>query len=51
MIAGKVSRPYRAGVVDADRGIIKFAASNPGFTALLAEQAKTYDRTGSTQFT
>jgi hypothetical protein len=41
--ASLACRPYRIAVVDADRGIVKFAASNPGYTALLAEQARAAD--------
>lgn len=40
VVAGRVCRPYRIAVVDADRGIVKFAASNPGYTAMLVEQVR-----------
>lgn len=41
IIAGQVARPYRLRVVDAERGILRFAASHPGYTALIQEQIKT----------
>ena len=43
VIAGRACRPYRIRVVDADRGIVKFAASNPGYTAMLIEQVRASD--------
>ncbi len=44
VIASRVCRPYRMKVVDADRGIVKFAASNPAYTAMLVEQVRASDR-------
>jgi hypothetical protein len=43
VIAGRVCRPYRMAVVDADRGIVKFAASNSAYTAMLVEQVRVSD--------
>lgn len=38
VIAGKMCRPYKLRITDADRGIFRFAAEHPGFTAMLNEQ-------------
>jgi hypothetical protein len=43
VIAGRVCRPYRVAPVDRDRGIFKFQANNPAFTALLVKQVRTSD--------
>jgi MFS family permease len=43
MIASRVCQPYRLKVVDTDRGIVKFAASNPAYTAMLVEQVRASD--------
>ena len=43
-IAERTSRPYRLIVVDRDRGIFKFAARNPRYNALLAEQVRASER-------
>jgi hypothetical protein len=43
VIATHLSLPYRMKVVDADRGIVKFAASNPAYTAMLVEQVRASD--------
>ena len=43
VIAAAVCRPYRLAVVDGDRGIVRFAASNPAYTALLVEQIRASD--------
>jgi hypothetical protein len=36
----RVSRPYRYGIVDADRAIMKFAANNPEYTELLIRKIR-----------
>ena len=41
--AAIVVRPYRLAVVDRDRGIVRFAAANPEFTALLVDQVRRSD--------
>jgi hypothetical protein len=43
VIAGRVCRPYRLAVVDGDRGIVRFSASNPAYTGLLIEQVQASD--------
>lgn len=43
VIASRVCRPYRMAVVDADRGIVKFSARNPAYTAMLVEQIRASD--------
>ncbi|MDB5292003.1 MAG: hypothetical protein JWL69_3244 [Phycisphaerales bacterium] len=43
VIAGRVCRPYRMAVVDRDRGIVKFAAANPVYTAMLVGQIRRSD--------
>jgi hypothetical protein len=43
VIAGRVCRPYRMALVDRDRGIVRFAASNSSYTALLIEQVRASD--------
>ncbi len=41
--AAKVTRPYRCGIVDRERGIQKFAAKNPAFTKLLIDHVRKSD--------
>ena len=36
-------RPYRFGVVDADRGIVRFSARNPEYNALLEQRVRESD--------
>lgn len=43
MIPARLCRPYRTQVIDGDRSILKFAARNPAYTALLAKRARAYD--------
>lgn len=43
VIASRVCRPYRITVIDADRGIVQFAASNPAYTAMIVEQVRLSD--------
>ena len=40
VLAGRAARPYRSATVDRTRGITRFAARNPGYTALVAERAR-----------
>ena len=47
IVPSRVCRPYRLGVVDADRGIVRFAARNSGFTELLVEQVRASDARAS----
>jgi hypothetical protein len=44
--AGAIAKPYRMKVVDADRGIVKFAASHPQYTQMLIEQVRQSDGVG-----
>jgi hypothetical protein len=46
VIAARVCRPYRIVTIDRDRGIFKFAANNPGYTALLRNVIQTRDAAG-----
>ncbi len=43
LIAGQYSRPYRMKVIDHDRHIVKFAAANPDYTAMLIDQVHESD--------
>jgi hypothetical protein len=43
-VPGRICRPYRLRVVDARRGILKFAAANPAYTAFLAEHIRALDQ-------
>jgi hypothetical protein len=43
VIAGLTCKPYRMAVVDGDRGVVKFAARNPGYTAMLVDQVRQSD--------
>jgi hypothetical protein len=43
VVANRACRTYRIAVVDADRGIVKFAAANPTYTAMLVEQVRLSD--------
>jgi hypothetical protein len=43
IVPSRFCRPYRLGVVDADRGILKFAARNPRYTEMLVEQVRRSD--------
>ena len=37
VLAGRVARPYRLTVVDGGRGVYRFTADNPAYTALVAD--------------
>jgi hypothetical protein len=47
IVAGQVSRPYRLRKVDSDRGIFKFAAKNPQYTARLCEFIEQRERSAA----
>ena len=43
VVPNLVCRPYRFGVVNADRGIVKFSARNPEYNALLEQRVRESD--------
>ena len=43
VVPARLCRPYRYGIIDADRGIARFAAQNPRYTDLLVQQVRQYD--------
>lgn len=43
VIAGRVARPYRMKTIDANRGIVQFAAMNREYTAMLVDQVRRSD--------
>lgn len=43
VVPNRLCRPFRHGMIDVDRGIMKFAARNEQFTQLLREQARELD--------
>ena len=42
-VGGRSTRPYRVEVLDRGRGVVRFAAANPGYTARVAEAVRSAD--------